>query len=105
MTTGRGRVKVSAAFAATVSGIKLPILVLIPRKTPLPNFESEDDIFDENESHEEHIVTANLITHQEPNNLLTTTISTETAISSSSPPFADAFGIFKIILRNGNNIL
>ena len=36
--TGGGRVRVSAAFTVTVSGIKLPILVLIPRKTPLPNF-------------------------------------------------------------------
>jgi hypothetical protein len=38
-TTGGGRVRISAAFTATASGIKLPILILVPRKTPLPNFD------------------------------------------------------------------
>ena len=66
----------------------------------IDGFESEDDIFDENESHEEHIVTANLITHQEPNNLPTTTISTETAISSSSPPVADAVQLMQLTNNN-----
>jgi hypothetical protein len=38
VTTGCERARLSAAFGATASGIKLPILVLVPRKTDLPNF-------------------------------------------------------------------
>ncbi len=37
VTTGGGRVRLSAAFSTTASGEKLPILILVPRKTPLPD--------------------------------------------------------------------
>jgi hypothetical protein len=39
VTTGGGKVRISAAFSATASGLKRPILVLVPHKTKLPNFE------------------------------------------------------------------
>jgi hypothetical protein len=39
VTTGSERARLSAAFSATASGIKLPVLILIPRKTALPNYE------------------------------------------------------------------
>jgi hypothetical protein len=37
VTTGGGRVRLSAAFSTTASGEKLLILILVPRKTPLPD--------------------------------------------------------------------
>jgi hypothetical protein len=37
-TSGNERTRISAAFSATASGIKLPIYMIIPRKTDLPNF-------------------------------------------------------------------
>jgi hypothetical protein len=36
--------RISAAFSATASGLKLPILVLVPRKTKLPNFEAPSNV-------------------------------------------------------------
>jgi hypothetical protein len=44
VTTGGARVRISAAFSATASGLKLPILVLVPRKTKLPNFEPPSNV-------------------------------------------------------------
>ena len=38
VTTGCEKARLSAAFSATASGNKLPILIIIPRKTDLPNF-------------------------------------------------------------------
>ena len=36
-TTGNERARLSAAFTASASGQKLPIFVIIPRATPLPD--------------------------------------------------------------------
>jgi hypothetical protein len=59
VTTGGGRVRVSAAFTATASGIKLPILVLIPRKTPLPNFQPPPNvciIYKQSATFDQHVI-------------------------------------------------
>lgn len=42
-TTGNERTKLSAAFTAAASGRKLPIFMIIPRKTDLPDFEPPDN--------------------------------------------------------------
>ncbi|RNA17277.1 pogo transposable element with KRAB domain-like [Brachionus plicatilis] len=43
-TTGGERVKLSAAFTASASGEKLPIYIVVPRKTDLPNFKVPDNV-------------------------------------------------------------
>ena len=44
VTTGSERTRLSAAFSASASGHKLPILVLVPRKNDLPNFTSPSNV-------------------------------------------------------------
>lgn len=43
-TAGGERVKVSLAFTATASGRKLPILIILPRKNPLKQFECPENV-------------------------------------------------------------
>lgn len=38
ITTGAERTRISACFTATAAGEKLPIYILIPRKTDIPNY-------------------------------------------------------------------
>lgn len=44
VTTGCERARLSAAFSATASGIKLPVLIIIPRKSALPNYEPPSNV-------------------------------------------------------------
>lgn len=43
-TTGNERTRISAAFSATASGQKLPILLVVPRVKQLPDFTPPDDV-------------------------------------------------------------
>lgn len=43
-TTGHEAVRISIALCASASGTKLPILVIIPRATPLPGFVPPDNV-------------------------------------------------------------
>ena len=43
-TTGHEAVRVSIALCASASGKKLPVLVIIPRATPLPGFVPPDNV-------------------------------------------------------------
>ena len=43
-TTGNERTRISAAFSATASGHKLPILLVVPRVKELPDFTPADDV-------------------------------------------------------------
>jgi hypothetical protein len=43
-TTGNDRTKLSAAFAANANGQKLPVLIIIPRITDLPNYTPPDNV-------------------------------------------------------------
>jgi hypothetical protein len=42
-STGNERTRLSAAFTATAGGKKLPIFMIVPRKTDLPDYEPPDD--------------------------------------------------------------
>ena len=42
-TTGNERTRVSAAFSGTASGKKLPIYLILPRKSELPNYSPPDN--------------------------------------------------------------
>ncbi|CAF1111235.1 unnamed protein product [Brachionus calyciflorus] len=43
-TTGSERARISAAFTATAAGEELPILVLVPRSTELPDYEPPENV-------------------------------------------------------------
>lgn len=43
-TTGKEKVRLSCIFSATASGIKLPILCVVPRKTELPNVNFPENV-------------------------------------------------------------
>jgi hypothetical protein len=45
VTSGKERTKISCAFCASANGEKLPVLVLIPRKTPIKNFTPPDNVW------------------------------------------------------------
>ena len=42
-TTGNERTRISAAYYITASGLKLPIYLILPRKTEIPEFEAPDN--------------------------------------------------------------
>ena len=44
VTSGSERTRLSAAFTATASGTKLPIMILVPRKTCLPDYTPPDNV-------------------------------------------------------------
>jgi hypothetical protein len=44
VTSGAERTRLSAAFGATASGIKLPIYIIVPRKTELSNYEPPENV-------------------------------------------------------------
>ena len=43
-TAGSEKTKISCAFTASADGVKLPCLILIPRKKPLANFVCPDNV-------------------------------------------------------------
>jgi hypothetical protein len=42
-TSGNERTRISAAYSATASGIKLPIHILVNRATEIPNYEHPEN--------------------------------------------------------------
>jgi hypothetical protein len=42
-TSGNERTRLSAAFSSTASGLKLPIFLIVPRKTDLPDYEPPEE--------------------------------------------------------------
>lgn len=44
VTAGGEKTKISALFCASADGTKLPVLVLLPRKTPLKDFVVPDNV-------------------------------------------------------------
>jgi hypothetical protein len=42
-TSGNERTRLSAAFSSTASGLKLPIFLIVPRKTDLPDYEPHEE--------------------------------------------------------------
>lgn len=43
-TCGGEKAKISAAFTASAAGDKLPIFIIVPRKTDLPNYTPPDNV-------------------------------------------------------------
>ena len=43
-TSGHEKVKISAAFCASADGRKLPVLLIIPRKTDIPDFNPPENV-------------------------------------------------------------
>ncbi len=43
-TSGNEKTKLSAAFCSSSNGKKLPVLIIVPRKTDLPNFQPPDNV-------------------------------------------------------------
>jgi hypothetical protein len=44
ITSGKEKAKVSVMACATAIGVKLPLVIVVPRKTPLPRFRAPDNV-------------------------------------------------------------